>query len=205
MPLTISFATKADAKSLVSVYKTHVTKFTAMHSRTPVPSVQQMEMMIQEISQEYPFLVCRYGDRILGYCYAHSGVEAASIDRDVEFFVTTDKALAACGIGTALCSALFELLRLQNVQRVFGKIQAPNPKAEQLLMHFHFVLSSHFYSEACMCGQNHEILWFDKWIHTYSKHPPATHSVGELSPETCRRIMEDGCKYIDMEELEFCL
>ena len=174
MQPTISFVTEADARDLISVYKSHVTKFAVMHSRTLIPTVPQMEMMIQEISIEYPFLLCRWDNRVLGYCYAHSGVESASIDRDVEFFVIIDKAFTACGIATALCNALFDLLRLQNIQRVFGKIQSPNPKAEQLLMHIHFVLSGHFYSEACMCGQNHEILWFDKWIHTYSKHPPAT-------------------------------
>ena len=201
----IRFATAQDAKALVAVYKTNVTKIAAMHSRTPVPTAAQMEMMIREISVEYPFLVCQYGDRVLGYCYAHAGVEAASIDRDVEFFVTTDRSVGACGVGTALCTALFDLLRLQNIQRVFGKIQAPNPKAEQILMKFHFVLSNHFYSEACMCGQKHDILWFDKWIHTYNKRPPAACGVQTLPEEACTEIFEKSCGQIDMEELDFCL
>lgn len=201
----ICFATPQDAKAVVSVFKTNHTKISMMHTRTPIPSMGQMQQQIEEISREYPFLVCRLEDRILGYCYAHPGVADATVDYDVEFYVAVDRSVRGCGIATGLVTALMDLLRKQNVQRMFGKVQVPNARAEQLLIHFKFALSNHFYSEACMCGQKHEILWFDKWIHEFSKNPPAFRPIGELTQGEREQAFGEGCACIDTDDLEFCL
>ena len=205
MPVQIRFAEEKDAKAIVDVFRSNHTRISMMHTRTPIPSVEQMQAQIRAIGREYPFLVCQYEEKILGYCYAHSGVEDASIDYDVEFYVAVARNVSACGIATGLVTALLKPLEKQNIQRIFGKVQVPNAKAEQLLIHFKFTLSNHFYSEACMCGQKHEILWFDKWIHGYCKNPPPYQPILSLTAEDREAALGQGVACVDVEEVAFCL
>ncbi len=205
MQVQIRFATIQDTKEILQVYKSNNTKVSMMHTRTPIPSLQELQQQITEISAEYPFLVCTADDRIVGYCYACPGVADATIDRDVELYAATHRDCRACGVATALCTAVICLLKMQNVQRVFSKIQAPNPRGEQLLIHFHFALSQHFYSEVCMCGQQHDVLWFDKWLSGFTKYPPALRKIFELTPEECAQAFQEGLSCIDTDDLEFCL
>lgn len=198
------FTDPEDAAAILSVLKSNRTRASLIHDRTPIPSLSQTRRKIQEISREYPFLLCFCEETVLGYAYACPDVKGASIDRDVSFYVSTARPYAECKIATALSTALFALLRAQNVQRVFAQIKAPNPKAEQLLIHFGFGISSHFFSETCMCGQKHETMWFDKWISPYNRQPPPVLSVKELSDRVAAEAFSLGLACIDLEELECC-
>ena len=198
------FAAPEDAPAILSVLKSNRTRASLLHDRTPIPSLAQSKLKIREISREYPFLLCFYGETLLGYAYACPGVKGATIDRDVSFFVSTARPYADCKVAVSLSTALFALLRAQHVQRVFAQIKAPNPKAEQLLIHFGFGRSSHFFGGTCMCGQKHETMWFDKWIAPYDRQPPPVLSIREISPQAVSEAFALGYRCLDLEELEFC-
>ena len=83
------FAAPEDAPAILSVLKSNRTRASLLHDRTPIPSLAQSKLKIREISREYPFLLCFYGETLLGYAYACPGVKGATIDRDVSFFVSS--------------------------------------------------------------------------------------------------------------------
>ncbi len=198
------FAAPEDAPAVLSVLKSNRTRASLIHDRTPLPSLSQSKLKIREISREYPFLLCFYGETLLGYAYACPDVKGATIDRDVSFFVSTARPYTECKVAVSLTTALFALLRSQHVQRVFAQIKAPNPKAEQLLIHFGFGISSHFFSETCMCGQKHETLWFDKWIAPYDRQPPPVLPIGEVPQREVSKAFALGLRCLDLEELGDC-
>ena len=43
---------------------------TAVSFEYEVPSVEEFAYRIKKIKEKYPYLVCVYGDKIIGYAYA---------------------------------------------------------------------------------------------------------------------------------------
>ena len=63
------FATPADSRALLDIYRQYID--TAVTFQYELPSEMEFARRIEEIQLTYPFLVCRSGDVILGYAYAH--------------------------------------------------------------------------------------------------------------------------------------
>ncbi len=59
----------SDAARLTEIYSYYVTD-TAVSFEYEVPSVEEFSHRIKRIKEKYPYLVCVYGDKIIGYAYA---------------------------------------------------------------------------------------------------------------------------------------
>ena len=136
---TIRLVQEADAEEILSIYEPYI-KETAITFECEMPSLGEFRNRIQEISVDYPYIVCLSNGKIIGYAYAHRQMERAAYQWNVELSVYIDKSHLRCGMGKTLYSALIEILKLQNVRNVYGGVTSPNENSERL--HEYFGLKS---------------------------------------------------------------
>ncbi len=96
------------------------------------PTEQEMRQRIEQTLQTHPWLVCEEQGEILGYAYAsqHRTRQAYQWSVDVSAYV--HEQWHGKGIGKALYTSLFALLRLQGFYNVYAGIALPNPASVAL-------------------------------------------------------------------------
>ena len=112
--LIFRFATEGDAEEILGIYKPYIEN-TTITFEYEVPAVEEFRERIRETLEKYPYIVCTYDGKIIGYAYAHRIWSRAAYQWDVELSVYTDGNYAGNGIGKKLYKILIEILKLQNV------------------------------------------------------------------------------------------
>ena len=94
-----------DAERLVEIYSYYVLN-TAVSFEYAVPTVEEFENRIRNITQKYPYLVCEREGKIVGYVYAssYSSREAYSWTIDTSIYV--DKDCRRLGVGSLVHTAV---------------------------------------------------------------------------------------------------
>ena len=103
-PVTVRFATEADAEGLLAVYAPYI--------QTPVtfeytcPTAAEFAERVREISAVYPYLALESDGRIIGYAYAHRARERTAYDWLAELSVYLDGDHTGRGLGKKLYGLL---------------------------------------------------------------------------------------------------
>lgn len=94
-----------DAARLVEIYSHYVLN-TAVSFENAVPTVEEFENRITNITKKYPYLVCEKDGKIIGYVYAsaYSSREAYNWTADTSIYV--DKDCRRSGAGSLLYKEL---------------------------------------------------------------------------------------------------
>ncbi len=118
--------TPADAGEICRIYNHYIRETIITFEEIDVrPS--DMEGRIKTITQSLPWLVAEQNGKVLGYAYAAKWKERSAYRRSVESTIYLDHTQTSRGLGTALYTALFELLRAQDIRTALGGIALPNP------------------------------------------------------------------------------
>lgn len=166
----LRFATPKDAPALLAVYHQYID--TSVTFEYALPTVEEFRGRIENISQDYPYLVWDEDGMILGYAYAHRFHERAAYQWCAELSVYLDKSTHGKGLGTKLYTALMDILRLQGVRNVFGCITFPNDKSIALHEAMGFELVARYRDAGYKSGCWHDVVWYEKSI-APSAEPPA--------------------------------
>ena len=126
MSILIRLAGEKDASAVRAIYAP-IVRDTAISFEYEPPTVGQMRERISELARRYPFLVCESDGRVLGYAYATAHRKREAYRWAVEVSVFVDQGQRRSGVGRALYTALFRLLRLQGFCQAFAVITIPNP------------------------------------------------------------------------------
>lgn len=114
-----------DAAACAAIYAPAVLAGVAsLEERAPEP--HEMAQRIRIVSRDYPWLVAEVGGRVVGYAYAGRHRERASYRWAADATIYVDGSQHRRGVGRALYTALFELLRRQGVCTVCAGITLPN-------------------------------------------------------------------------------
>ena len=127
----IRMATLQDAEKILAIYAPYV-KNTAVSFEYDVPSLPDFEARMQGIMAFYPYLVWEEGGRILGYAYAHRHQERKAYQWNAELSIYLHPDATRRGLGSKLCLALLDLLRLQGVKTAYSCVTLPNAASEAL-------------------------------------------------------------------------
>ena len=118
-------ARPADATALRAIYAPFCEN-TTVSFEVRAPSFEEMEARIRKITEQFPWLVCERDGKSLGYAYACPHRERAAYRWSVDVAVYVDPRHHRLGIGRALYTALFGILRLQGFFKACAGITLPN-------------------------------------------------------------------------------
>lgn len=158
---TIRRAVTDDAAALLEIYEPYITD-TVITFEYEVPAAEEFAARITDTLTQFPYLVCEWDGKPVGYAYAHHIRERAAYDWAVELSIYLAPAAQGYGIGTALYRCLIELLERQNVRILYGCVTLPNEKSRCLHEKLGFVLTGVWHGSGWKFEQWHDVGWFEK-------------------------------------------
>jgi L-amino acid N-acyltransferase YncA len=159
MQKTIRSVKVSDAKAIRDIYAPFVSD-SAISFETDAPDVLDMEQKILELQDQYPWLVFERDGMVLGYAYASSHRKRRAYRWCVEVSVYVHASARKCGMGRALYTALFDLLRRQGYVNAYAGITLPNPSSVGLHELLGFVPIGVFERIGFKLGRWHDVAWF---------------------------------------------
>ncbi len=131
MDTCIRLARPEDASSLQAIYAPVVTSTPTSFELTP-PTVGEMRQRIEQKLLTHPWVVYEAQGTVAGSAYASTYRARAAYQWSVEVSVYLHEQWRGQGIGRALYTSLFALLRLQGFYSVYAGITLPNPASVAL-------------------------------------------------------------------------
>jgi phosphinothricin acetyltransferase len=125
MPPTIRLATTADASQVLAIYAPFCTATAVSFEETP-PSEDEMRQRIITTLERFPWLVAEHEGAILGFVYARPYRERAAYRWTTESTAYIRDGYRGRGLGRALYTSLFAILKLQGLCTVIAGITLPN-------------------------------------------------------------------------------
>lgn len=126
MPTSLRLARLADAPAIQAIYAPIVLN-TAISFELEPPSLAEMQQRIAHTVTHLPWLVGDDDGQISGYAYASRHRERPAYQWSVDVSVYVHADWRGRGVGRALYSTLFAILRAQGYVNVCAGITLPNP------------------------------------------------------------------------------
>ena len=171
-----------DAKEIYDIYAPYVanTAFTFEYEAPGIPAL--MDRIINTMNT-YPYIVCLIDGHVAAYTYASRHMVRAAYQWNAELSVYVDGRFRGMGIGTALYTAIIEVLKLQNVQNIFACISRDNTSSRRLHENMGFEIVGLHRNAGYKLGKWHDIVWMERCIGTHDADPKAFKGIQEI----------DGC------------
>jgi len=147
-----------DAEAVRNIYAPFVSD-NATSFETELPDIAAMRQRIDDLMDQYPWLVFEADGRVLGYAYASSHRARKAYQWCVEVSVYVHDSARHCGVGRALYLSLFEVLRLQGYVNAYAGITLPNPASIGLHESLGFTPIGVFSRIGFKFGQWHDVSW----------------------------------------------
>ncbi len=190
--MMIRFVQMSDVPRLRDIYAYYV-KNTVITFEYDVPSIKEFTKRVEDIYKTYPYLVYEENNQIIGYAYAHRHMQRDAYKWNVELSVYLSAEAQSKGAGTALYSALLELLKRQNLQKAISCITLPNEKSIALHKKFGFDEMGLLHQAGYKCGAWHDVIWLSKDLNGHGEKPKEWIRIEQLPEAEKREIL----KYAD--------
>ena len=174
----IRLATPADAPAAAAIYAPYVTGAVISFEALP-PSAEEMAARIASTLAHAPFLVYEKGGEVLGFAYAAKHRERAAYRWSVDVSVYIHQRAHRQGVGRALYTSLFALLRLQGFYAAHAGITLPNPNSVGLHEALGFVPVGVYRSVGFKMGGWHDVGWWQLPLRDRTGEPAPPLSVAE--------------------------
>lgn len=176
--ITVENVSPEDAEELVRIYSVYVTD-TAISFEYEVPSVEEFERRIKNISSRYPYLkAVNENGEILGYAYAGSFKDRKAYDWSVETTIYLRQDCRGKGIGTLLYDFLEQELKKMGILNMNACIAYTREEDEHLSndsRYFHeamgFSLVGTFHQSGYKFGKWYDMIWMEKMIGEHVENP----------------------------------
>jgi len=163
MEIELRLAKLEDAQEVLDIYVPYIINSNVTFEYN-APSLDEFENRMKVIMKKYPYIVAVYQEKIVGYAYAHAHMERAAYQWNVETSIYIKADLKHQGIGTLLYCKLIEILKVQNVQNVYGCVTLPNENSERMHYAFGFQLVGKFHNTGYKFSKWHDVGWFELHI-----------------------------------------
>ena len=124
--MKIRLSHPSDAAQIAAIYAPFCGDSPVSFEVVP-PSAAEMAGRIQKITGRFPWLVADENGAVAGYAYASPHRERAAYRWSADVTVYIHERFRRKGVGRALYSSLFALLRLQGYFKAYAGITVPNP------------------------------------------------------------------------------
>ena len=155
----IRLARSEDAAPVAAIYAPFVTgTSTSFEYAAPDPS--ETASRIASALSHAPYLVYEVGGEVLGFAYASKHRERAAYQWSVDVSVYIHERARRQGVGRALYTSLFALLRLQGFYTAHAGITLPNPASVGLHEALGFRPVGVYRSVGFKRGAWHDVGWW---------------------------------------------
>jgi L-amino acid N-acyltransferase YncA len=158
MKIRIRSVEPADAEVIHAIYAPFVSD-TVISFETIVPDVAEIRSRIEAHAESCPWLVCEGDQCVMGYAYASPHRTRPAYRWSVDVSVYVDPRHHRRGIGRALYTSLFDLLRRQGFINAYAGIALPNPSSVALHESLGFESVGTFRGVGFKFGRWHDVLW----------------------------------------------
>ena len=186
MEIRIEIATPADAAALLDIYA-HYVRNTAITFEYEVPSLEEFAQRIRKTLAEYPYLVAKRGEEILGYAYAGAFHPRAAYHWAAELAIYVKNGCQKMGIGKRLYAALEEILKAQGILNLEACIAYPEAEDEYLTKnsaeyhrHLGYRLVGQFHQCGYKFGKWYHMVWMEKIIGEHLENQPPVRPFPEI-------------------------
>lgn len=188
IPGFLRLANEADASDILNIYAPYV-ESTVVSFELSVPDLETFQGRVAGISAKYPYLVYESGQGLEGYAYATAHMERAAYGWNAALTVYLRPEAAGKGLGSLLYSRLMDLLKLQNIQNVYGLVTMPNPASEKLHKRLGFKEAGIWEKAGFKFDRWLDVVWYHKSLGSHRAHPPAVISCSELGYEQIEKVL----------------
>jgi phosphinothricin acetyltransferase len=180
----IRLATARDAKGIAQIYAPIVAG-TPISFETVPPNEAETAERIRAKTGHLPWLVCARDDDVWGYAYAAPHRERAAYQWSVDVSAYIHESRRRQGVGRALYTSLFALLRLQNYYTVYAGITLPNPGSVGLHEAMGFSRVGVYRSVGYKLGAWHDVGWWQLALRERAGEPapPLSLADAQRNPE----------------------
>lgn len=189
--LTLRVASPEDGAVLSEIYAYYVDT-SAISYEYVAPTAAEFSERISHKLEKYPFIVAELDGVPVGYAYASEYRERAAYDWCVELSVYVSRHCTSRGVGTALYTALPELLRLQNVVSAYSAITIPNDASIALHEKMGFSFVGKFHASGYKMGKWWELCWYEKQLNPLVSDPPAVIPFPQLDAQAVQTILKNA-------------
>jgi L-amino acid N-acyltransferase YncA len=176
MPLCIRLATESDAGQIQAIYAPFCSSTPVSFELEP-PTVEEMRFRIAKILEQFPWLVCEGDGEILGYVYASRHRERPAYQWSVDVTVYVAEQHRRKGLGHALYTSLFEILRLQGFYHAYAGITLPNAGSIGLHEAMGFQPVGVYRAVGFKCGGWHDVGWWQLELQPLAASPEAPRDI----------------------------
>jgi len=128
---TIRMAREADARAILAIYAPFCAA-TAVSFELEPPSEDEIASRIRAVTAYCPWLILEDDGAVTGYAYGGPHNERAAYGWSVDVTVYVAPSHLRRGVGRALYTTLFELLRQQGFFKAYAGVALPNPASTAL-------------------------------------------------------------------------
>jgi L-amino acid N-acyltransferase YncA len=159
---TIRLATVADSDQVRRIYAPFCEDDSPVSFEVEPPTVEEMGRRIARTLERHPWLVCDAGGEILGYVYGSVHRERAAYGWSVDVSAYIADGRRGSGIGRALYTSLFALLRLQGYVNAYAGATLPNPGSVGLHLAMGFEPVGVYREVGFKGGAWHDVAWWHR-------------------------------------------
>jgi phosphinothricin acetyltransferase len=186
--MIIRLARPADAAGILDIYTPYINN-TSLTFETEPPSLAEFEERIRSYLINWPWLVCEEQGRITGYAYGSKYRERTAYQWCVECSVYVHDEYMRKGVGKALYSRMFELLKMQGYRNVYAVINLPNDSSVRFHESLGFRWFATFEKVGYKLGNWKNVGWWQLTINEYSSEPPPPVKFSDMDPRELDRIL----------------
>ena len=163
--MKIEKVTVEDAEKLLEIYAPYVEN-TAITFEYDVPSKDEFEERIKNISAKYPYIKAVHEGKVVGYAYAASFKDRRAYDWSVETTIYVKNNCKRMGIGKALYEVLEQDLKDMGILNMNACIACPVQEGRYLNDD-----SIRFHNSGYKFGQWFDMIWMEKMIGEHNANP----------------------------------
>jgi phosphinothricin acetyltransferase len=177
-------ASEDDAAAAAAIYAPFC-ESTVVSFEYAAPSADEMADRIRRTTAQYPWLVLEDGGLVVGYVYGSRHRDRAAYGWAVDVTAYIAARHRRSGVGRALYTALFQLLRLQGYFKAYAGITLPNPASTGLHEALGFTLVGVYRGVGYKSGAWHDVAWYQLPLQRERLNPdtpvPVTTLVGSAA------------------------
>jgi phosphinothricin acetyltransferase len=170
MAAAIRIAKPEDAYQVLAIYAPFCSQ-TPVSFEVEPPRLEEMRRRIADTLARYPWLVCEDAGEIIGYVYASRHRERAAYQWSVDVTVYVHNGHRRQGIGRALYTSLFHVLKLQGFCNAHAGITLPNPASVALHESLGFQPVGVYRGVGYKCGAWHDVGWWQLALRPREEQP----------------------------------